>query len=123
MMAETDPLTTNGVAEHFDFRPAAEAKTMDEKNVPTALIEINDGKESLGDWVISGWTADDSLIAAVQQNYAQQVGAPLAQKVASDLARPQTIEAGGKQYTFALRPTRLYFPFSLTLLKATHTVY
>jgi cytochrome c biogenesis protein ResB len=29
----------------------------------------------------------------------------------------------GKQYAFALRPQRIYFPFSLTLLKATHAVY
>ncbi|MGH7992746.1 MAG: cytochrome c biogenesis protein ResB, partial [Limisphaerales bacterium] len=123
MMAENDPLATNGVAEHFDFHPAAEAKTMDDKNVPTVLIEMDDGKKSLGDWVISGWTADDNLIPVVEQNYTQQVGPQLAQKVVHDLTEPQAIEAGGKNYMFALRPTRLYFPFSLTLLKATHTVY
>ena len=32
---------------------------MDEKNVPTALIEIIGANGSLGDWVVSGWTADD----------------------------------------------------------------
>jgi len=39
------------------------------------------------------------------------------------LTQRQAVDVGGKEYTFALRPTRLYFPFSLTLLKATHTVY
>ena len=33
------------------------------------------------------------------------------------------IEASGKKYTFALRPERVNLPFSLKLLKATHTVY
>src|SRR5215469_4278897 len=31
------PLTTNGVASHFDFRQVADTKTMDDKNVPSAL--------------------------------------------------------------------------------------
>lgn len=117
------PLAPNGVALHFDFRPAAEVTTMDNKNVPTAVIEVEDGKDSLGDWVVSGWTGDDNLIPAVEQNYAQEVGAQMAGKIVADLTRPQTVEAGGKKYTFTLRPARLYFPFSLSLLKATHTVY
>jgi len=123
MIQNGPPLAPNGVALHFNFHRAAEAKTLDNKNVPTALIEIGDGKDSPGDWVVSGWTADDNLIPAVEQNYVQQVGPQMAEKIVADLTRPQTVEAGGKKYTFALRPTRLYFPFSLTLLKATHTVY
>jgi cytochrome c biogenesis protein ResB len=47
----------------------------------------------------------------------------MAQKIAAELAAPQTIEVGGKKFTFTMRPTRVYHPFSLTLLKATHTVY
>ena len=47
----------------------------------------------------------------------------MAQKIASQLLVPQTIEAAGKKFIFTLRPTRIYHPFSLTLLKATHTVY
>jgi cytochrome c biogenesis protein ResB len=37
--------------------------------------------------------------------------------------QPQFIFANGKKFNFALRPERTYFPFSLTLLKATHTIY
>ena len=40
MMKNGPPLTPNGVATSFDFHPAAETKNPDEKNVPTALIEI-----------------------------------------------------------------------------------
>ena len=47
----------------------------------------------------------------------------MAQKIAAQLVVPQTLEAGGKKFTFALRPARVIHPFSLTLLKATHTVY
>src|SRR2546430_10536820 len=41
----------------------------------------------------------------------------------SRLTEPQTVETGGKQFTFTLRPARIYKPYSLTLLKATHSVY
>ena len=33
------------------------------------------------------------------------------------------VEVGGKQFAFVLRPARVYEPYSLTLLKATHSVY
>ena len=123
MMKNGPPLAPNGVATHFDFSPAAEAKSMDEKNVPTALIEIVGANGPLGDWVVSEWTSDDEMVQAVQQNYAQETGPEMAKKIVGDLTQPQSIEAGGKTYTFALRPERVYFPFSLQLLKATHTVY
>ncbi len=41
----------------------------------------------------------------------------------NEFITPQTIVADGKQYAFELRPKRVMYPFSLTLLKATHTVY
>jgi hypothetical protein len=123
MMQNAPPLTTNGVAVNFDFQKAAETKTMDDKNVPTAEIEIAGANGSLGDWIVSDWTSDGEMIAALQQNYAQQLGADMAQKIVADLTQPQFVFADGKKYTFALRPQQIYFPFSLTLLKATHTVY
>jgi ResB-like family len=123
MMKNGPPLTTNGVANSFDFRPAAETKSMEEKNVPTALIEIDGANGSLGDWVVSDWTSDEEMIEALGQNYGQEMGPQMAEKITGQLTTPQTIEAGGKKFTFALRPERVYFPFSLELLKATHTVY
>ncbi len=123
MMKNGPPLTTNGVANSFDFRPSSETKSMDEKNVPTALIELIGSNGSLGDWVVSGWTTDDEMVEALRQGYEQEMGPPMAQKIIGQLTQPQTIETGGKKYTFALRPERVYFPFSLKLLKATHTVY
>jgi hypothetical protein len=123
MMQNAPPLTTNGVAVNFDFHQAAETKTMDDKNVPTAEIEIISSNGSLGDWIVSDWTDDGEMIAALQQSYEQQLGADMTKKIIGDLTQPQSVFAGGKQFTFALRPERVYHPFSLTLLKATHSVY
>jgi hypothetical protein len=123
MMSNGPPITPNGVAQHFDFVPAEEAKSTDERNVPAALIEIDTPNGSLGNWVVSDWTADDNLIPGLQQDYSQQVGSQMAQSIINDLQMPQSVAIGGTNYTFELRPLRLNFPFSLTLLKATHTVY
>ena len=123
MMHNGPPLTTNGVAVNFDFSPRPEVKTMDDKNVPAALIEIIGPDGSPGEWIVSGWTADESLIEALKRSYEQQAGPQMAGKIVSRLTEPQSVRVGGKTFTFALRPARLYHPFSLTLLKATHTVY
>jgi ResB-like family len=123
MMQNGPPLATNGVAADFDFRQMAETKTMDDKNVPTALIEIAGANGSLGDWVASDWTTDPSMIDALQQFYARQTGADMAAKIVARLSGPQFFFAGGKKFNFALRPERTVHPFSLTLLKATHSIY
>jgi hypothetical protein len=123
MMKNGPPLTTNGVGASFDFNPSPETKSMDEKNVPTALVEIIGPNGSLGDWVVSDWASDDEMVQAIGQNYAEQLGPQMTQKITEALTQPQIVEANGKKYTFALRPERIYLPFSLQLLKATHTVY
>jgi len=123
MMQNGPPLTINGVAVNFDFHQVAETKTMDDKNVPTALIEITGANSPSGDWIVSGWTADATMIQALQQSYEQQVGADMAKKIIGRLTEPQSVFVSGKQFTFALRPERIYHPFSLTLLKAKHAIY
>lgn len=121
--ANAPPLTTNGVARHFDFGEAPLTRKMDDKNVPTAVLELIGPDGSLGTWVAAGWSADESMVAAVRLGYARQMGREMANTIAARLTEPQSIEVGGKLYTFALRPTRVYKPYSLTLLKATHSVY
>ncbi len=122
MMQNAAPLTPNGIAANFDFKKADDVKTMDQRNVPTVVLEFITPSGSLGAWVASDWTGDAALVEAVRNTYAQ-MGADMAQKIAGQLVAPQTIEAGGKKFTFTLRPARAYNAFSLTLLKATHTVY
>jgi len=122
MMQNAPPLAPNGIAVSFDFSKVDDVKVMDQRNVPTVVLEFLAPAGSLGTWVASDWAGDAALVAAVRDGYAQ-MGAGMAQKIAASLVAPQAIEAGGKKFTFTLRPARVIHPFSLTLLKATHTVY
>ena len=121
MNSNTPPLTTNGVAQHFDFHRTAETKAMDSRNIPTAILEIIGPNGSLGDWVASDWAAEDGLIASVGATYG--MGKDLTTKIEGYLAAPQSVEVAGKKFTFLLRPERTYRAASLTLLKFTHSVY
>lgn len=124
MQEHAPPLTTNGLAQHFDFRAVSDAKTMDEKNVPTTLLEISSPDGSLGDWVVSGWAGDEALVSAIRSSYGRQMkSAQMGNAIAQRLTQRQTVEAGGGEFAFTMRPVRAYKPFSLTLLKATHTTY
>ncbi len=123
MMQNGPPLAPNGLALKFDFSQADEVKTTDDKNAPTAEIELVGPGGSLGDWIVSDWADDDAKIEQIQEEYTQTLGADMAGKIVSDLRQPQSVTIDGKEFTFALRPEQSRFPFSLTLLKATHTVY
>jgi hypothetical protein len=122
MLQNVPPLTTNGVALNFDFKRVEDVKTTDQKNVPTAVLEFLTPAGSLGIWVASDWSGDAALVEAVRNGYAQ-MGMDMAQKIAGQLVAPQTIAADGKKFTFLVRPEQIRHPFSLTLLKATHTTY
>ncbi|MCE0484952.1 MAG: cytochrome c biogenesis protein ResB [Methylacidiphilales bacterium] len=123
MMKNGPLLASNGVATRFDFHSVPETRDPDEKNVPAAIIEIVTPSASLGTWLVSGWTCDDTMIELVRQSYMQEVGTDMAEKITAQLTQPQTVTVDGRTFTFSLRPQRVYFPFSLQLLKATHTVY
>jgi len=122
MLQNAPPLTTNGLAQNFDFKKLDDVKTTDQKNVPSVVLEFLTPAGSLGTWVASDWSGDTALVEAVRNGYAQ-MGMDMAQKIAGKLVAPQTIVVDGKRFTFLMRPTRTYHPFSLTLLRATHTVY
>jgi hypothetical protein len=66
----------------------------DSRNAPAAVVELHGGSQSLGSFLVS----------------------PL-------FNRNQEFSVGGKTYEIGLRPARCYYPFSLTLLKATHEQY
>jgi len=122
MMQNGPPQANHGLALNFDFSRVDDVKAMDERNVPTALLEFRTAAGSLGDWVVSDWAGDPTIVASVSSQYAQ-MGAEMARKIAGQLVAPQTVTVDGKTFTFTLRPARVVHPFSLTLLKATHTVY
>ena len=122
MMANAAPLATNGLALSFDFKPAEDVKAMDQRNISTVVMELVGKGGSLGTWVASVWAGEPAQVEGVR-NYYMQMGADMAQKIAGQLVVPQTVTVAGKTFTFTMRPARVYHPFSLTLLKATHTVY
>ena len=123
MMKNAPAIAGNGVALNFDFVQKPDVKTTDEKNIPTAIIELTGPGGSLGTWVASDWSGEASLVEAVQNSYAQQISPVMAHTIAGQLVAPQSVAVNGQNYSFVLRPTRIYHPFSITLLKATHTDY
>lgn len=123
MLQNGPPLATNGLAVNFDFAPQPEVKTMDDKNVPTALVAFNGPAGPLGEWVVSGWSGDAAMADGLRQDYSRELGPEMTRQIMTDLLRPQAVTVAGRVYTFELRPERVYLPFALTLLKATHTVY
>src|SRR5438105_8206376 len=70
------PMTTNGVAMNFDFVSEPDSKTMDERNIPTAVIEIIGPNGSLGDWVASDWASDAQMLDSLYWSYERQMGGP-----------------------------------------------
>jgi hypothetical protein len=123
-MAKNDPpLTTNGVAAWFDFKSKPETRKMDDKNVPTAIVEIASPAGSLGTWAATGWAGDEVMTSFVHAGYREQMGPKLADTIYARLTEPQVIQAGNKTFTMVMRPSRVYKPYSMTLLKATHTDY
>ncbi len=85
---------TAGLLRNILLVPEAPVTDTDHRNTPAAVVEILNGKESLGSFLVSDYTS-----------------------------MSQSFTAGGKTYEIALHPTRHYYPFSLTLLKATHEQY
>jgi hypothetical protein len=107
------PVTTNGVANSFDFHSAEVTHDMDRKNAPTAVIELQGATGSLGTWVVSGWAGDEAMSESLRRFYEQQrgMGPQLAATIYSRLIQPQFVAVDGKQFRFALRPVRAYKPF------------
>ncbi len=85
--------TSAGPGKDLMLLPLPEEKSMDERNMPAAVIEVVSNGQSAGEWVV--WPG----------------------------LAPQSITVNGKSYRTALRFERYYHPFSVTLLKATHEVY
>jgi len=83
----------NGAGKSSIMLPEAEAKDMDSRNIPAAVIEIISGGQSLGTWLVSPYL------------------------------NPQPFTVGNQNWRVALRTQRVYHPFNVKLLQATHEVY
>ena len=106
---------SRGIGRQLLFTALAETKRMDDENRPTALVEVVDGKNSLGDWTVSYWLAKPPLAAELQAEFGGLLKEPLTE--------PQKFEVAGHTYEMALRPVRYYKPYSITLLEFKHDIY
>ncbi|MEO5959016.1 MAG: cytochrome c biogenesis protein ResB, partial [Opitutaceae bacterium] len=79
----------------------------DERNVPSAFVELIGAEGSLGTWLVSqaGIQVDPNPRAR-QRRFL-----------------PQTVNHAGRTWEIELRPARAYKPFTLTLLKFSHDKY
>lgn len=123
MQQNAPPLAPNGLGRNFDFEQARETRKLEERNIPTAVIELVTPKESLGAWIATGWAGDGTLVNGVRADYARQAGQETAEHIVNRLVEPQTVNVNGKAWSFVMRPVRVYNPFSITLLQTTHKVY
>jgi hypothetical protein len=86
---------TKGIGLNVDLMPLPITYRHDERNVPGAMVELVSSEGSLGIWTLS---SDPRM-------------------------PPQRFEHAGRTYTVALRFTRSYKPFTLSLLKFSHDRY
>ena len=85
---------TVGVGDHVAAAPLPITYQQNERNVPSAIVELVGGEGTLGTYLVSG-----------------------------HLPAPQTFTVGERTFKIALRVQRVYQPFSLSLLKFSHDRY
>jgi hypothetical protein len=102
---KTEPpsLATKGIGPRLIATPLPMTYKMDERNLPTAFVELVGSEGSLGTYLAAPHPAREP---------------PHQPAIA-----PQTFEHAGKTWTIGMRPARSYKPFSLTLLKFSHDRY
>lgn len=85
---------TQGAGPDVWIREEPRTTKMDERDTPSALVELVADGKSLGSWLVS-----------------------------TRLAAPQTVTFNGRAYDLILRLRRYYIPFNLQLLEFKHDIY
>jgi hypothetical protein len=85
---------TRGPGPDVWIREEPRTTKMDERDTPSALVELEADGKSLGSWLVS-----------------------------TRLAAPQTVTFNGRAYDLILRLRRYYIPFNLQLLEFKHDIY
>lgn len=88
------PPATQGFGLTLDLQAAPPATRMDERNLPSAVIELVGPTTSLGTWLVS-----------------------------SAIGQTQPFGFQDKTWEIVMRPARFYKPYSITLLKFSHDKY
>ncbi len=95
MMDKEPPPASEGLGRRLNVVPHPPTTKMDERNLPSVILEIVGPNGSLGTWLVSNALDDMQTIAV----------------------------PGSKTYQVALRSIRYYKPFYLELLKFSHDKY
>jgi hypothetical protein len=83
-----------GAAAGYVLQPLAPVTTDEAVDNSAAVVEVKAQGQSLGTWLAS-----------------------------NAIGEPQAFQAAGRTFTLALRPRRVYLPYTLTLKKFSHDVY
>jgi len=92
--AAQPPAATQGVGLRATVRGLPHVTTMDTRDVPSAVVEVETPQGSLGTWLVSEY-----------------------------VEVPQSFSCNNRTYQLALRQRRLYKPYSIQLVKFQHDVY
>ncbi|HVO32433.1 MAG TPA: cytochrome c biogenesis protein ResB [Elusimicrobiota bacterium] len=87
-------LATRGIGPQVSVQEIPPVSSDEETNNLAAFVEIKDGSESKGTYLVS-----------------------------SGLGAPQSVNVRGQNYEMHIRPKRSYFPFTLTLKEFHHDIY
>jgi hypothetical protein len=88
------PAATQGIGVRATVRELPKVTVMEQRDVPSAVVELVTPQGSLGSWLLSEF-----------------------------IERPQIVAAGNRSFRIALRPRRHYKPYTIELLDFTHEVY
>ena len=94
MVAKGPAPATQGVGQSLELTAAPITVKMDERNLPSAVVELVSSSGSLGTWLVSSMLED-----------------------------LQDFQVNGKTYKIGMRFERYYKPFNLSLMQFTHEKY
>ncbi len=92
--ATTPPAASRDMGLQIDVRELPHVTAMDQRDVPSALVEVVTPEGSLGTWLVSEW-----------------------------LDRPQTFSWKNRTYQLAMRLRRYYKPYTIQLVEFRHDLY
>jgi hypothetical protein len=92
--AAQPPAATQGIGPRATVKGLPHVTSMDTRDVPSAVVEIETPQGSLGSWLVSEY-----------------------------IEQPQSFTCSNRTYQLAMRPRRLYKPYSIQLIKFQHDVY
>ena len=107
---------TDGIGQRLMFSPRPVTRTMDEVDLPAALVQAVSDKGPIGEWIVS------TMFTRFPANVELQEGLG---SIFPDMKvmAPQTFTFNGRTYEITLRQVRYYNPYSIKLLAFNHDLY